>query len=694
MAEISYKEIVNLIEGQNLSAKEAISQIPQLVNSIQLKGNKISFVGLDDERKKLLDQEIKKNAYDYDKRDARDLEESLSNDRNDGYGSYDSMTDTPYDQYNQQDGARNQFQEKRPDLDTMKIYNKDVYGSSAELPLEEQIELFARIHDKVEIERFSDELKKEITDLRQSVLKSEKKLRGIKDKNSEDYMVEKASLLDGQNRLKLNTKRLQEENDRLEHPDIRRIRTLGKRALDKIVASNLGITLKVAKGFQHSAGDIQDLIQEGNLGLIEAAKSFNPNKYKDMTRNTFGNIAVSYVKSSMLQYLTREDKGNQIPLRLQKQMEWYRKAEASLMQKLGRMPNDKELQKEINRECNIELAKRLWGKDGLQKRLLQQDTETVAIDILKGSQTAEPSKEHIVAVSEEINAYKVLEDKNQSYTAKNQAWAKLRKSAEEKMISPEKMAMGIRFYLEKNMIKQAAAEISAIKALQNPMISENTRKEAIHVLEKGSRDFNIQPEEMIREIRTRMDQQSSTLRQNLKEVYADTRKQDLEQLKITRQQKNTESLDKTIDGDEKMTIMRRLADPNEKTPEEKLVDKQENEIRKQMGKMVIEAMSEMPYDQQNIIKLSTGLEDNHKWSAAMIASQFLQKPIKELTTKEVQEFEKRQNESMYQFTKNMQKKIRESNLDLGEEERAALKMQVQKYEKNIRPVRRSQGMER
>ena len=51
-----------------------------------------------------------------------------------------------------------------------------------------------------------------------------------------------------------------------------------KKAIDKLITSNLRFVISVAKKYQGNGLSLVDLIQEGNLGLIKAAEVFDPDR--------------------------------------------------------------------------------------------------------------------------------------------------------------------------------------------------------------------------------------------------------------------------------------------------------------------------------------------------------------------------------------------------------------------------------
>lgn len=69
-------------------------------------------------------------------------------------------------------------------------------------------------------------------------------------------------------------------------------------ALQALVVSNLRFVLKVARMYRHSGVPLPDLINEGNLGLIEAAKRFDPDR-----NNRFTSYAIWWIRQAIVKLL-------------------------------------------------------------------------------------------------------------------------------------------------------------------------------------------------------------------------------------------------------------------------------------------------------------------------------------------------------------------------------------------------------
>ncbi len=133
----------------------------------------------------------------------------------------------------------------------------------------------------------------------------------------------------------------------------REIRAGQDGAVADLVESNLGFVVKLAARYSKFGVPLEDLINEGNLGLIEAAKRF------DAERNVrFLSYAAWWIRRSILEALQRDGGGPlRVPNRQQQRWTRLRNGRRMLAQQLGREPELRELAGHVGERAEL-LARR------------------------------------------------------------------------------------------------------------------------------------------------------------------------------------------------------------------------------------------------------------------------------------------------------------------------------------------------
>ena len=122
----------------------------------------------------------------------------------------------------------------------------------------------------------------------------------------------------------------------------KRIREGDQYALEKLTKANLRFVVSVAKQYQNQGLSLSDLINEGNIGLIKAAKRF------DETRGfKFISYAVWWIRQAILQALAEQSRIVRLPLNRVGTLHKIGKISSTLEQEFGRVPSPNEIAKEL-----------------------------------------------------------------------------------------------------------------------------------------------------------------------------------------------------------------------------------------------------------------------------------------------------------------------------------------------------------
>jgi RNA polymerase primary sigma factor len=123
----------------------------------------------------------------------------------------------------------------------------------------------------------------------------------------------------------------------------RRIKDGDSEARDHLVRANLRLVVNIARKYAAKGVGLQDLIEEGNLGLLRAVESFDPSM--NTRFSTYGSY---WIKQSMRRALVNTGKTIRIPAYMVELLTKWRRATARLQTELDRPPTQEEVARSMN----------------------------------------------------------------------------------------------------------------------------------------------------------------------------------------------------------------------------------------------------------------------------------------------------------------------------------------------------------
>ena len=172
----------------------------------------------------------------------------------------------------------------------------------------------------------------------------------------------------------------------------RRIKQNDQLALEKLTKANLRFVVSVAKQYQNQGLSLGDLINEGNLGLIKAAKRF------DETRGfKFISYAVWWIRQSILQALAEQSRIVRLPLNRVGALNKIGKAFSKLEQEFEREPSPQEISEVLENMSEDEISDtlKISGRHVSVDAPFVQGEENRLLDVLENDAEPDPDNELI-----------------------------------------------------------------------------------------------------------------------------------------------------------------------------------------------------------------------------------------------------------------------------------------------------------
>jgi len=172
----------------------------------------------------------------------------------------------------------------------------------------------------------------------------------------------------------------------------RRIKQGDQIALEKLTKANLRFVVSVAKQYQNQGLSLGDLINEGNLGLIKAAKRF------DETRGfKFISYAVWWIRQSILQALAEQSRIVRLPLNRVGALNKIGKAFSKLEQEFEREPSPEEISEVLENMSEDEISDtlKISGRHVSVDAPFVQGEENRLLDVLEYDAEPVPDNELI-----------------------------------------------------------------------------------------------------------------------------------------------------------------------------------------------------------------------------------------------------------------------------------------------------------
>jgi RNA polymerase primary sigma factor len=166
----------------------------------------------------------------------------------------------------------------------------------------------------------------------------------------------------------------------------RRIAKGDQDAKKRLIQANLRLVISIAKKYVNRGLPFQDLIQEGNLGLIRAAEKFDHTKgFK------FSTYATWWIRQAISRGLADKSRTIRVPVHMVESINKMKKTSARLAQELGRKPTESELSDAMELPVNKIQEIIQADREPISMEMpLNRDEETYLGDLIEDNESSRP----------------------------------------------------------------------------------------------------------------------------------------------------------------------------------------------------------------------------------------------------------------------------------------------------------------
>jgi RNA polymerase primary sigma factor len=164
-------------------------------------------------------------------------------------------------------------------------------------------------------------------------------------------------------------------------------------ARDRMVRANLRLVVNIARSYTGKGLGLQDLIEEGNLGLLRAVEGFDPGM-----NTRFSTYASYWIKQSIKRALVNTAKTIRIPAYMVELLAKWRRASMKLQDELGRPPTNEEIAHSLELpKKKLNIIKKAIRVYNSMPQTEQQETGWSLDEMLMDSNTKAPDMEMVEA---------------------------------------------------------------------------------------------------------------------------------------------------------------------------------------------------------------------------------------------------------------------------------------------------------